>query len=56
MEGAKANFSHGEVHGEITFRETEFKEGIYLSQKFFSAPLLSSAQNLKSLLIFMLPS
>lgn len=35
MEGAKANFSHGEVHGEITFRETEFKEGIYLSQKFF---------------------
>ena len=35
MEGAKANFSHGEVHGEMTFREAEFKEGLYLSQEIF---------------------
>lgn len=49
MEGAKANFSHGEVHGEITFRETEFKEGIYLSQKvFFSSTSFIGAKFEKS--------
>ena len=47
--GAKANFSHGEVHGEITFREAEFKEGIYLSQKvFFSSTSFIGAKFEKS--------
>lgn len=36
MEGANANFSRGEVHGDITFHESEFKEGITLSQRTFS--------------------
>lgn len=35
-EGAKANFSHGKVYGDIIFREAEFKEGIYLSNNTFS--------------------
>ena len=49
MEGARANFSHGEFHGEITFREAEFKEGIYLSQKvFFSSTSFIGAKFEKS--------
>lgn len=34
-EGAKANFSHGKVYGDIIFREAEFKEGVYLSRNTF---------------------
>lgn len=49
MEGAKANFSHGEVHGEMTFREAEFKEGLYLSQEiFFSSTSFIGAKFEKS--------
>ena len=49
MEGAKANFSHGEVHGEMTFREAEFREGLYLSQEiFFSSTSFIGAKFEKS--------
>lgn len=49
MEGARANFSHGEFHGEITFHEAEFKEGITLSQRtFFESTSFTGAKFEKS--------
>ena len=49
MEGAKANFSHGKVYGEMTFHEAEFKEGITLSQRtFFESTSFTGAKFEKS--------
>lgn len=49
MEGANANFSQGEVHGDITFHESEFKEGITLSQRtFFESTSFTGAKFEKS--------